>query len=216
MSAIQLWGATYAVCTQRDLFTANELGLPVELHLVDITTGQQKAAEYLKRQPFGKIPAAEIAGQQLYESRAIARVIARSTPAGERLYPSGDLKKVALFEQWASLEAGTITPILERVVMQRVFIPQFRGVPGDEAIAKQAVQDGQTALAVLDAQLAGNEYVLGELSLIDIFMSTLLALFVDTPEGAETLEKYPNIAAWSTRLLARPAWQKVVAELQQK
>ena len=216
MVNIEVWGARGSTCTDRGLFTAAELGVPVDFHAVDVKTGQHKSEEFLKRQPFGKVPAAEVDGTQFYESRAIARVIARSTPAGEAIFPSSDLKRVALFEQWASLEVGTITPILEKVVMERVFKPLFRGVPGDEAAAKKSVEDGQQAFAVLDKQLASNEYVIGDFSLIDIYLATYFAHFVNTPEGKETLEKYTNIAAWTKRLLARPAWQKVVAERQQK
>jgi len=118
-----------------------------------------------------------------------------------------------VFEQWASLEVSTITPILEKVVMERVFKPLFRKVPGDEAVAKQAVQDGQRAFEVLDKQLSTNEYVTGaEYSLIDVYMTTYFAHFVNTPEGKQTLEHYPNIAAWWKRISNRPAWQKVVAD----
>ena len=167
-------------------------------------------------QPFGKVPAAELDGQSFYESRAICRVIARSTPAGERLYPSSDIKRVALFEQWASLESGTITPILEKVVAERVFKPMYHQQPADEAVTKKAIEDGHHAFQVLDKQLSTGEYVAGEFTLVDIFLSTYFAYFSNTPEGKQVLEQYPNIAAWWTRLSGRPAWQKIVADRQQK
>jgi len=213
MVNIQIWGAMGSTCTDRGLFTAAELGVPVEFHAVDTAAGESKTEEWLnKRQPFGKVPAAEVDGLAFYESRAICRVIARSTPAGEQLFPSSDLKKVAVFEQWASLELGTITPILEKVVMERVFKPLYRKVPGDEAAAKQAVQDGQRAFEVLDKQLSTNEYVTGDFSLIDVYLTTYFSLFVNTPEGKQTIEQYPNIAAWWKRISGRPSWQKVVAD----
>ena len=161
------------------------------------------------------MPAAEIDGLAFYESRAIARVIARSTPAGEQLYPSSDLKKVAVFEQWASLESGTITPVVEKVVVERVF-SKFYGRTADEAVVKKAMEDGQKAFEVLDKQLSSNEWVTGEFSLVDIFLSTYFAMFVNTPEGKQTMEQYPHIAAWQQRVSSRPAWQKVVADRQQK
>ena len=215
MVNIQLWGAKGTTCTERDLFAAAELGVPVDFHAVDMKARQQKSEDHLKRQPFGKVPAAEVDGQSFYESRAIARVIARSSPSGEKLYPSSDLKRLALFEQWASLESGTITPILEKVVAERVFKPMFH-MAGDETIAKQAVEDGQQAFQVLDKQLSTNEYVIGEFSLIDVFLCAYTSHFANTIEGKETFEKYPNMAAWWQRLSVRPAWQKVVADSRQQ
>ena len=216
MVNIQIWGARGSTCTDRLLFAANELSVPVDFHPVAVFEGAHKREDHLKRQPFGKVPAADVDGQPFYESRAIARVIARSTPAGEKLFPSSDLKRVAVFEQWASLEAGTITPVLEKVVAERVFKPKYHSVQGDDAKVKQAIEDGQQAFRVLDTQLSTNEYVCGQFSLIDVYLSTNIAHFVNTTEGAQTLEQYPNIAAWSQRLLDRPAWQKVVAEREQK
>ncbi len=215
MPDIQLWGAKRATCTDRVLFIAAELGLPLTLHPIDLHKGQQKSADYIQRQPFGKIPAVEIDGLSFYESRAIARVLARSSPAGEQLFPSSDIKRVAVFEQWASLEVGTTTPILEKVVMERVF-KQWFGKVGDEAVVKRAMEDGQTAFQVLAKQLSSNEYVTGDFSLVDVCLCTYFAEFATTAEGKQTLEQYPNIAAWWQRLSSRPAWQNVVAEREEK
>ena len=212
MSSFQLWGVRYSTCTQRALFTAAELGVPVDFHSVDLSTGAHKSAEYMKRQPFGKIPAAELNGFQFYESRAIGRALARSTPTGEAIYPSGDLKRVALFEQWASLEAGTLTAPLEKVVTERVFKQMYKE-PADEALVRKAMEGGQLGFQVWDAQLASAQYVAGEFSLVDIFLAPYFNYFVGTPEGKQTLEQYSNIAAWWQRLSGRPAWQKIVAEM---
>ena len=122
---------------------------------------------------------------------------------------------MAVFEQWASLEYGSIIPIFETVVNERVFKPRF-GMVGDEAVAKKAMEDGQTAFRVLDKQLSANQYVTGDFSLIDIYLTTYFANFVTTLEGKQTLEQYPNIAAWWQRLSVRPAWQKVEADRQQE
>lgn len=101
-------------------------------------------------------------------------------------------------------------------MLERVFKPVFRGVPGDEAAAKKAHEDGAFAFQVLDKQLASNEYVTGQFSLVDIYLTTYFAHFANTPEGKQTFEQCPNIAAWWQRISSRPAWQKVVADRQQK
>ena len=215
MVHFELWGLKGATCADRPLFTAAELGVPVDFHTVDITAGQQKTADYLLRQPFGKIPAAELDGHALFESRAIARVLARATPGGEQLFPSTDIQRVAMFEQWASLESGTISPILEKVVGEKLFKPMF-GMSTDEKAAKDAMDGGQTAFRILDTQLSDKQYVIGDFSLIDVFLSTNFGYFAKLPEGKQTFEQYPNIGAWWQRVASRPAWQKVVTERQLK
>jgi len=76
MVNIQLWGAMGSTCTDRGLLTAAELGVPVDFHPVDTSTGAHKTEEWLtKHQPFGKVPAADVDGLSFYESRAICRVI---------------------------------------------------------------------------------------------------------------------------------------------
>jgi len=158
-------------------------------------------------------PAAEVQGIPLYESRAIARTLARSTPAGEKLFPSQDLARVAAFEQWAALEMGTITPIFEKVVVQRIFGPNFYNRPTDEEVTKKAIEDGTTAFKVWDSQLTANEYTAGnEFTLVDIFLSTYFSYFTETPEGKQVLSQYSGIAQWWQRVSSRPTWQKVKSE----
>ena len=218
MAHIQIWGCRGFASTDRALFTAAELGVPVDFHPIDWTVGQHKKEDYLKqRHPFGKVPAAEVDGLSFYESRAICCVIARSTPAGERLFPMTDLKRVAMFEQWASLELGCITPILEKIVAERIFKPVYHNTPTDAAVAKRALEDGQAGFRVMDTQLSGQQYVTGqEFSLIDIYLSTYFNFFVGTEEGKQTLQQWPHIAAWWQRIAGRPAWLKMLADREQK
>ncbi|CAF1649587.1 unnamed protein product, partial [Didymodactylos carnosus] len=95
----------------------------------------QKKPEHLAKQPFGKIPVLEQQDFVLYESRAIARFINDTATGGQSLVPS-DPKQRAIFEQWASLEAGTYNPHIEGLVAQRVFVP-MKGGQTDENKVKE-------------------------------------------------------------------------------
>lgn len=96
-------------------------GAEFDLHRVDLQKGEHKQPEHLARQPFGKIPAIEDDGFQLYESRAIARYL-NETRGGSKLVPS-DPRERALMEQWISLEQGTISPEFWPILRPRVFGP---------------------------------------------------------------------------------------------
>ena len=211
MVGITLWGVKGSTCTDRALFTSHELAVPIDFRPINMMTGEHKGPEHLARQPFGKVPAAEVDGQPFYESRAISRVIARSTSGGEQLFPSSDLKRIAVFEQWSSLEHATITPVLEKVVNERLF-KKMRGQEADEDVVRKAIEEGQVGFQVLDKQLSTHDFITGEFSLVDIHMATYVNRFAVLPEGKETLSKYPNIAAWWQRVSSRPAWQKVLSE----
>lgn len=64
--------------TARVLVTILEKELPYELIFVDIAKGEQKKEDYLKMQPFGKVPVMDDDGFVMFESRAICRYLARS------------------------------------------------------------------------------------------------------------------------------------------
>jgi len=206
----RVWGHKIATCTQRVLFTAEEVQAPIELIVVDVMAGENKTADYLKRQPFGKIPAAEFDGVSFYESRAISRVLAEQYSSVQPLL-GANLKEKAIVEQWLSLELGNITPHLEQIVFQRVF-KKWRGGESDESAVEKHKNEVQTALKVLDDNLIHNEYVAGKFSLVDIFLAPYFRLIITTNVGEEIFEKYPNIAKWWSRVSARPAWQKIAAE----
>ena len=72
---LKLYGS--AMSTSRVLVTILEKELPYELVRIDIAKGEQKSEEYLKMQPFGKVPVLEDDGFFMYESRAICRYLCR-------------------------------------------------------------------------------------------------------------------------------------------
>lgn len=73
---LKLYGS--AMSTSRVLTVILEKQLPYELILVDIAKGEQKSEDFMKLQPFGKVPVLDDDGFILFESRAICRYLARS------------------------------------------------------------------------------------------------------------------------------------------
>ena len=63
-------------------------------------------------------------------------------------------------------------------------------------------------LPVLDAALAGREWLEGEFSLADIAYAPHLWLLA---EGGFDFSATPAMSAWLTHLLARPAWKATLA-----
>ena len=82
----------------------------------------------------------------------------------------------------------------------------FFGKPGNDAsIMREARDLLDRYLPVLDKQLAGKEYVLGDLSIVDFAIAPPLEL--SQRRLNVDLAKYPGITAWLTRLQAKPYWK---------
>jgi glutathione S-transferase len=216
--SVTIYGSAHPAmaCTLRTLFTAFELGHPVNLVDIDFTKGEHKQPAHLARQPFGKIPAAQDGDLIFYESRAICRYLVDkyASDSAIKLVPS-DIKERAIFEQWMSLESTTYTPEITTILINFLGA-KFRGVPMNEEACKKALDNLLRDGAVLNKQLDGKTWIVNDhFSLVDICLLTYIVNIAETPEIKEWFTSYPNIGAWYKNVTARPAWQKVV-EMGQK
>lgn len=99
--AIKVYGAAASTCTKRVLTALEEKNVSYELVPVNFAVAEHKSPEFLKKQPFGKIPVLEDDGFLVFESRAICKYIAKKYAGqGTKLIPDeNDVKGYALFEQ---------------------------------------------------------------------------------------------------------------------
>ena len=113
--------------------------------------------------PNGKVPVPVDGDFVLWESRAINGYLASLRP--ERgLYPA-DAKMRAVIDQWSYWQAVHLGPAVQRVVFERMMKPAFgMGEPDEKAVAGHFKEVDQF-LPILDAGLAGKEWVVGALSL---------------------------------------------------
>ena len=100
----------------------------------------------------------------------------------------------------------TYAPKVDAINAERVWYPMF-GAPGDEQKAAELYTNWQPHLAILDKQLEANDYIAGQLSLVDLFLAPDWSHLATTVEGKALLERYKNIAAWWARLTSRQSWQ---------
>src|SRR5690349_14977774 len=100
---LTVYGHPMSTCTRKVLMTLAENEMPFEMSVVDFATGAHKKEPHISRQPFGRIPAIDDDGFQLFESRAICRYL--DEKGGNKLVPS-DAKARAKMEQWISIETS--------------------------------------------------------------------------------------------------------------
>ena len=205
-----LYGHPGSGCTQRVLAMLAEKGDEAAIVLIDMSTGQHKQPEHLVRQPFGVIPALEIDGFTMYESRGIARYLDDRLP-GPSFVPT-DRKARALMEQWLSVEYSYFTPGQSKIFMNRVVCPMM-GAPVDEAAISRGHEQVREVLAVFERHLSDNVYLAGDAySLADMmFLPGLFALQISG--ASELIAEFPNVAEWADLITNRPAWKKVLGML---
>lgn len=99
--AIKVYGNQGSTCTQRVLTTLYEKDVPYELIVIDLAKRDNKSEKYMELHPFGKVPVLDDDGFIVFESRAIAKYIAKKYASqGTPLMPTdGDTKAYGLFEQ---------------------------------------------------------------------------------------------------------------------
>ncbi|PBP18905.1 hypothetical protein BUE80_DR010378 [Diplocarpon rosae] len=207
-----LHGFPFSTCTQLVLLTLAEKGVEAELKVVDLSTGAHKSPEYLKLQPFGKVPVLEDDGYFVYESRAIARYIAKKYAGqGTPLIPE-DLKAYGLFEQAASVEQSYFNGPASRVAFEKVFKPMFGLGATDETVLAKHVAELDGALKVYETILSKQPYLAGDAITLADLCHLPYGSFVKDNGFADLFAKYPAVNKWFEGLQARPTWAKATGK----
>ena len=167
------------------------LGREYERVPVDIFAGDTLTDAYAAINPLRETPVLELdGGERLAQSAAILWFLAEGTP----LLPADRLER-ARVAQWLSFE--------QERVMGGIANPRFRRLTGRAGPDVEArLVTGRAALAVLDAHLAGREFVVGGgPSIADLTLFAYISV-----AGDAGLVAPPNVSAWLDRVRALPGF----------
>jgi glutathione S-transferase len=183
---------------------AAELDIPLHLVARDPRTGETRSADYLAKNPNGKIPTLEEDGFILWESSAILKYLAAKHP--ESGLNGKDAKTKALVDQWlfwwGSGPEAAIDSLAWELLIKPMVLKQAGNDPG---IMTEAYARLNRFLPVLDKQLEGRDYIVGPLSIVDFAIGPR---FDRAPDLLKfDISPYKNIGAWLKRLHAKPYWQ---------
>jgi GST-like protein len=176
-----------------------ELGWHCEMHLVDLGANQQKAPEFLAKNPNGKIPALVDGDVVVFESGAILQYIAER--AG-RFLPTEPGPRAEVLS-WCWWQVGGPGPFFGQ-------LGAFgREEPRDDHAFQKFLAESKRLVGVLDGRLKGREWIAGEYSIADMinypWFEAIAKLHPDVLEGADAVK------AWMKRMAARPAVQRGMA-----
>jgi glutathione S-transferase len=207
---IKIYGMAFSTCTARVLCTVFEKDVTdYEIVPVNVTAGEHKKPEYLAMQPFGQIPAMQDGPLTMFESRAIARVIAQKYESqGTKLYGSTPIEK-ALVENWLEVEGQNYHPPISTIVAELVFKP-WRGGQTDQAVVDANMEKLEKVLDVYEQRLSKTKYLAGDFfSLADLSHIPYAHYLITVAKKGEIFDKRPHVKAWWDDISSRPSWKKV-------
>lgn len=184
------------------LIALYELGVPFEAVTVDYGDAAAREA-FFALWPFGKIPVLVDGDVVQPETSVIIERVDRLYGGG-RLIPE-DVAAVLEVRQWDRVFDGFVMTPMQKIVADAL---RAKGERDSRGVA-EARALLQTAYGVIDARMAGREWVAGDaFSLADCAAAP--SLFY-----ARTLEAFGphrHLAAYFERLVARPSFARVLEE----
>ncbi len=172
-----------------------QLGQPIRRIEFNVDDGSTRTAEFLKRNPNGRVPTIALAdGSHLWESDAILYYFA----AGTTYWPA-DKRLQAQALQWMFFEQYSHEPFIAVV---RHWVAHLGKTPESEPQLPGKIARGYQALDVMESHLQAHDFFAGPAySIADI---ALYAYTHVAHEGGFDLARYPGIAAWLRRVAAQP------------
>ena len=193
----------YAQCPfgQKVRIVLAEKELSYEFANVDLRKGEQRRPEFLRLNPFGKVPVLEDEGVVIYDSTVINEYLEDEYPHPSLLPGESGLRaRVRSLEDLADLRF--ILPV--GVLMAEVRKPE--GERDNEKI-RRSREEVEWTLAFLNSQIGEQAYLAGEFSLADAAFAPRLMVLAAV--GVEVKPQWEPLRRWIERLAARPSLQKL-------
>ena len=186
----------------RAIWGIEETGIDYD-HVPVSYGADSKAADYLAVNPNGRIPALIDGDLQLFESMAINLYLAKRY--GGALYPSNPQDEARTW-QWSVWAISEIEPLQMQIIVQKLFTPEEKRNP---KVVEGAGKGLQRPLKVLDAALAGRDWLVGDhFSVADLNVAAVMMLLKRIDFG---YAEHTNVQRWADACYARPALARAMA-----
>lgn len=180
-----------------------ELELPYTVHVLNLRKGEQKTAEFLARNPNGKIPAivdhTSEGDVTVFESGAILIYLAEKEG---RFLPRDAAPRARVLE-WLMFQMSAVGPMFG----QLYYFTKTAKEPLPAAIERYG-NESMRILGVLDGQLGRCEFLAGHYSIADMATYPWVSAFASFGGG---LDGFANVARWRGACAGRAAVQRGMA-----
>ncbi len=180
-----------------------EMGIPFETRLIDIDKGAQRADDYLRLNPGGRVPTLMVDGKAHGESVSLLMLLAECHPTSNLAPLPGSSDRADWLERMIYL-ANTVLP-----AMRDWFYADTDGDPaGADAVRALSRKRIEQAWDKLDACLADDQsYFVGDkLSTVDLMATVLMRWSRNMPRPAT---QWPRLGDYIERLRFLPSFIEV-------
>lgn len=155
--------------------------------------------------PLGKIPVMRHGDFTLAESWPIVAYL-------DRLFPEPPMIQAETAElsaeigQWVSLVATAVDPVLIRKYLFAYIFPGTPDGSANRAVVDEALPQLEVLIAMLDARLAGTEFLAaGRFTFADALLLSSLIPVRKFPESGRAIEAAPNLRRYLEQHATRPS-----------
>ena len=207
-----IYGPDYSTYVRTVRLAFEEKGAEYRLEPIHILGGEAQQPGYLQRHPFGKVPAFEHDGLQIYETNAIVRYVDQVFP-GKRLQPSDARQAARMNQVIGIIDSYGYGAIIGKLVWQRLIVPMLGG-QGDEAIVRDARPMVGQCLSEFNRIKGDDQFLAGpEVSLADLYLAPIFAYMTMTPDADEVLQPHAGLRSWWEEMSGRASMQKTQPKL---
>lgn len=195
---ITVFGTEYSGHAHRVVLLLQMLEIPFRFIATSIEA--RRSPEFLRLNPLGQIPVLQDGPIIIADSNAILVYLARRYAPGSPWLPDEPVA-ASRVQRWLSIAAGELAhgPALARRIA-------VWGGPGDR---QQALEMGRCLLRFMDAHLVDTPYLAAaHPTLADLACYSYTA---HAPEGGLSLQPYPAVRGWLSRIEALPRFQPMPA-----
>lgn len=176
-----------------------EMGLDYQVHAISLANGDQKAPEYVRLNPNGRIPTLVDDGFAVFESGAILIYLAEKTGLLMPTDPQGRSRVI----QWLMFQMGGVGPMMGQA---NVF---YRAMEEKIPTAISRYQNESRRLfEVLDNRLSDSEWLADDFSIADIANWCWVRIYFWSGVSLDGLD---NLQRWILTMEDRPACQRGIA-----
>lgn len=180
-----------------------EAGLPYKIHPVNIGKGEQFNPDFLKIAPNNRIPAiidnepSDNKGPlTMFESGAILWYLAEKV----KKFVPADVRGKAKVSEWLFWQMAGLGPMAGQNHHFNIYAPEK--IP---YAMERYVKETNRLYGVLNRQLEGKEFVVGEYSIADM---AIYPWIVPYEAQGQNLNDFPHLKKWFEKMKDRPAVKK--------
>src|SRR5579885_1635964 len=175
-----------------------EKSLSYELAQVDITKGEHRRPEFLRLNPYGRVPVLVDEDTVVYDSTIIKYLDDEypDPPVLPRIEFSSLRARARLFEDFAD---NSFTPQVGQLMAEMARAEAER----DQARLQRLHRGIERALDYLNHELTGQQFLAGDFSIADIGFAPRVLVLGNL--GLAAGVNRPNVDAWIKRMVQRPS-----------